>query len=57
MLRHYLRDDGNLFIVSSDFAHWGEHYKCTEFENEFFTVDEFIESVDKECIRNIESID
>lgn len=32
MLARYLDDPGNVFIVSSDFCHWGQRFQFTFFD-------------------------
>ncbi len=32
MLAPYLDDPGNVFIVSSDFCHWGQRFQFTFFD-------------------------
>ena len=44
----YFSDEKNLFVVSSDFCHWGERFNFTHKYNECDHIFESIEKLDKE---------
>jgi AmmeMemoRadiSam system protein B len=55
ILSEYLKDDKSLFIISSDFCHWGKSFDYTPFDKSSGDVSEFVEKLDKEGINLIES--
>lgn len=55
-LSHYFKDESNLFIVSSDFCHWGKSFGYTEYSGQG-EIHAFIERLDKEGINYINNID
>jgi len=52
----YLADPQNLFIVSSDFCHWGSRFRYTEYEDTKVPIHEYIKSLDYEGMRIIETL-
>ena len=44
----YLADPANLFIISSDFCHWGQRFRYTEYDNSKGQIHEFIKHLDYE---------
>lgn len=57
ILTKYLLDQDNLFIVSSDFCHWGRRFRYTYYNKEHGPVYASIEALDKQGMSKIESID
>jgi AmmeMemoRadiSam system protein B len=53
----YVKDDKNLFIISSDFCHWGKGFDFTYYDKEDGKIYESIEKLDKEGIGYIEEQD
>jgi AmmeMemoRadiSam system protein B len=53
----FLKDDKNLFIISSDFCHWGSDFDYTYYDKSDGQIHESIEKLDKEGIGYIESQD
>ncbi len=60
-LAPYLADDENLFVISSDFCHWGSnfdyYYYKTGSNNEKIDVWQSVENLDKRGMNLIESHD
>ena len=44
----YLADPQNLFIVSSDFCHWGSRFRYTEYDDSKGPIHEYIKHLDYE---------
>ena len=44
----YLADPTNLFIISSDFCHWGQRFRYTEYDERKGEVHESIRALDYE---------
>ena len=44
----YLADPTNLFIVSSDFCHWGQRFRYTEYDESKGQIHQFIKHLDYE---------
>jgi len=53
----YLADPQNLFIVSSDFCHWGSRFRYTEYDDSKGPIHEYIKHLDYEGMQIIESMD
>jgi len=53
----YLADPTNLFIVSSDFCHWGQRFRYTEYDESKGQIHQFIKHLDYEGMEIIESMD
>jgi len=52
----YLADPTNLFIISSDFCHWGERFRYTEYDERKGEIHESIKALDYEGMDIIESL-
>lgn len=57
ILSEYMKDEKNLFIISSDFCHWGEDFDFTYYEKADGEIYKSIEKLDKEGISYIEKQD
>jgi len=57
ILAPYLKDPENLFIVSSDFCHWGERFRYTRYNPSAGPIWQSIEDLDREGMRFIEAKD
>jgi MEMO1 family protein len=57
ILSKYLSDSETLFIVSTDFCHWGKRFKFTYQNKDFEFIHQSIEYLDKEGIKLLESHD
>lgn len=56
LLAPYLADPNNLFVVSSDFCHWGQRFRYTHYDQQCGQIYESIESLDKmgmDCIEDL----
>lgn len=53
----FLREPENLFIVSSDFCHWGRRFSFTPYDSSCGEIWQSIEKMDKEGMRHIENQD
>lgn len=42
----YLKEPENLFIISSDFCHWGSQFRYTYYDSSFTQIYESIENLD-----------
>lgn len=47
----YLADPQNLFVISSDFCHWGQRFRYTYYDRSFGNIYQSIEGLDK-AVRN-----
>jgi len=56
-LAPYLADEGNLFVVSSDFCHWGQRFRYTYYNQEDGLIHKSIENLDKRGMAIIEQQD
>lgn len=54
---NYLPDPGNIFIISSDFCHWGRRFRYTYLVSTNNPVDKAIEELDKMGMDVIEKLD
>lgn len=52
----YLADPNNLFIISSDFCHWGQRFRYTEYDESKGDIHESIKALDYEGMDIIESL-
>ena len=52
----YFEEDDNLFVISSDFCHWGENFSYTLGEEEE-NIEAFVRELDKKGIEAIQSLD
>eukprot|EP01108_Squamamoeba_japonica_P007942 TRINITY_DN6903_c0_g1_i1.p4 TRINITY_DN6903_c0_g1~~TRINITY_DN6903_c0_g1_i1.p4 ORF type:complete len:178 (-),score=87.72 TRINITY_DN6903_c0_g1_i1:39-572(-) len=57
MLDFMFKDPRTLFVISSDFTHWGQKFQFTPVGNGQGKVYEYIESLDKDAMELIESLD
>lgn len=57
LLAPYLADPDNLFVISSDFCHWGQRFKFTYYNKSDGEIWESIERLDKAGMDIIESLD
>lgn len=53
----YLLDPENLFVISSDFCHWGERFSYMHYESDKGEIYQSIEALDKQGMQIIESLD
>jgi AmmeMemoRadiSam system protein B len=53
----YLKDPKSLFIISSDFCHWGRNFDYRIYDKKFGEIHQYIEKLDKEGIGFIEKQD
>lgn len=47
LLAPYLDDPQNLFVISSDFCHWGQRFKYTHYDKSCGQIYKSIEQLDK----------
>lgn len=47
LLAPYLADPQNLFVISSDFCHWGKRFSYTYYDESCGTIHKSIEKLDK----------
>ena len=57
LLAKYLDDPANLFIVSSDFCHWGKRFNYTPWDKTKGPLHKAIEDLDRVGMRIIEAKD
>eukprot|EP00798_Chlamydomonas_sp_ICE-L_P012757 gene12757-16008_t len=57
LLAPYMEDPANLFIISSDFCHWGSRFNYTYYDPAHGSIWESIQWLDQEGIKAIESGD
>jgi len=57
LLAPYLADPANLFIISSDFCHWGERFNFTYHEPQCGEIYQSIEALDRRGMQLIEQQD
>ncbi len=57
ILSKYLSDPETLFVVSTDFCHWGKRFKFTYQNKDFELIHQSIEYLDREGMNLIESHD
>lgn len=48
LLAPYLADPANLFVISSDFCHWGRRFRYTYVDESCDSIHKSIEKLDKE---------
>ncbi|ESN93520.1 hypothetical protein HELRODRAFT_103432 [Helobdella robusta] len=56
MFSKYLLDPANLFVISSDFCHWGSRFKYTPYDQSAGQIWESIRKLDKQGMKLIESL-
>lgn len=49
-LAKYLADPQNLFVISSDFCHWGERFRYTNYDESCGPIYKSIENLDKQVV-------
>lgn len=47
ILAPYLADPQNLFVISSDFCHWGQRFRYTYYDKSYGPIHKSIENLDK----------
>lgn len=47
LLAPYLADSQNLFVISSDFCHWGKRFSYTHYDESYGPIHKSIEKLDK----------
>ncbi|ESO94280.1 hypothetical protein LOTGIDRAFT_118701, partial [Lottia gigantea] len=57
ILSRYLADPESLFIISSDFCHWGRRFRYTDYDQSQGEVWQSIEALDKKAMDIIEKMD
>lgn len=57
LLSPYLADPANLFIVSSDFCHWGRRFSYAHYDKSCGAIHQSIEVLDREGMQLIEKLD
>ncbi|GFR76870.1 mediator of cell motility 1 [Elysia marginata] len=57
LLSGYLKEPGNLFVISSDFCHWGRRFGYTHYDKSCGKIWQSIESLDKMGMNIIETMD
>lgn len=50
ILAPYLADPQNLFVISSDFCHWGQRFRYTHYDEAEGPIYKSIEKLDKEVL-------
>mmetsp|Transcript_11384 Transcript_11384/g.34219 ORF Transcript_11384/g.34219 Transcript_11384/m.34219 type:complete len:242 (-) Transcript_11384:575-1300(-) len=55
-LAPYLDDPGNMFVISSDFCHWGQRFQFTFFDEHKGPIHKSVEWLDREGMDIIESV-
>ena len=53
----FMKDPKTVFVVSSDFCHWGRNFDFTYYDESKGAVWQSIEALDKEGVQFIESQD
>lgn len=51
LLAPYLADSQNLFVISSDFCHWGKRFSYTYYDESCGPIHKSIEKLDKNVSR------
>lgn len=57
LLFKYLDDPSNLFVVSSDFCHWGNRFRYTHYEKQYGEIHQSIQRLDQQGMSIIEMLD
>ncbi|XP_014251209.1 protein MEMO1 [Cimex lectularius] len=52
----YLADPQNLFVISSDFCHWGQRFRYTYYDNSYGEIYQSITKLDKTAMDIIETL-
>jgi len=53
----YLEDPSNVFVISSDFCHWGSRFNYKYVDDNFKSIWQSIEHLDRQGMNTIESLD
>ncbi|RZC38614.1 MEMO1-like [Asbolus verrucosus] len=56
ILLNYLRDPQNLFVISSDFCHWGSQFRFTYYDSSYGHIYESTEHLDRMGMNIIENL-
>jgi len=56
LLSPYLMDPTNLFVISSDFCHWGQRFSYTYYDRSCGAIHKSIEKLDKQGMDIIETL-
>lgn len=56
LLARYLADPQNLFIISSDFCHWGQRFRYTYYDRSYGAIHQSIEGLDRAGMSIIEGL-
>jgi AmmeMemoRadiSam system protein B len=56
ILVEYYKDPQTLFVISSDFCHWGSRFRYTYYDNKYKSIHESIEALDRTGMDCIESL-
>lgn len=56
ILSQYFTDPQNLFVISSDFCHWGQRFRYTYYDESCFAIYQSIEKLDKMGMDIIETL-
>ncbi|XP_050314908.1 protein MEMO1 [Anthonomus grandis grandis] len=56
ILSRYLADPQNLFVVSSDFCHWGHRFRYTYYDRSYGSIYQSIEGLDRVAMNIIENL-
>ncbi|TMW56516.1 hypothetical protein Poli38472_006526 [Pythium oligandrum] len=57
ILAPYIEDEGNLFVISSDFCHWGSRFRYQPHDSTYGEIHEYIKYLDREGMTHIERLD
>ena len=57
ILSQYYKDPATVFVISTDFCHWGSGFDYTPYDNSKGQIWEFIEWLDMTGVRLIEAHD
>jgi len=57
VLAPYLQDARNLFVISSDFCHWGKRFSYTYYDEQHGSIWKSIQALDEEGVRAIQTQD
>ena len=52
-----LKDPSNCFVISSDFCHWGQRFRYTQYDQEAGDIYQWIEALGKQGMDLIERLD
>jgi len=57
LFSHYLADPSNVFVISSDFCHWGHRFRYTYYDNSCGEIWQSIQNLDKMAMDAIETME